>query len=143
MVVLGCQNEVLRNDAARRGAVQREQAELGPRWPQAAQPVRSRTPKSNATITLPRVTISVLYAHRARQQEEKRLAGSGWLETGYVFTTTKGTPIGPRNALRAFYAVLCDTPPRACLSPRGFILVWSWNSCATATSLSLWTFTAT
>jgi hypothetical protein len=52
------------------------------------------------------VAISVLYAHLPRQREERTLAGSRWTDSGFVFTTTNGTPIDPRNALRAFYAVL-------------------------------------
>ena len=39
------------------------------------------------------MTRSVLVAHRAKQAEEKRIAGSRWQETGFVFTTTIGTPI--------------------------------------------------
>ena len=34
------------------------------------------------------------------------MAGSRWVETGYVFTTRKGTPVDPRNVLRVFYSIL-------------------------------------
>ena len=46
------------------------------------------------TVNLPAVTRSVLVAHRAKQGEEKRLAGSRWQETGFVFTTTIGNASG-------------------------------------------------
>ena len=50
--------------------------------------------------------------HRARQHEEKRVAGSRWVETGMVFTTGIGTMLDPRNLLRAFYRILetADVP---------------------------------
>jgi len=65
-----------------------------------------KTPQSRATIFLPQVATSALTAHRRRQEREKELAGSQWREQGYVFTTRRGTPVDPRNALRALYSVL-------------------------------------
>jgi integrase len=35
------------------------------------------------------------------QAEERRLAGSAWRQTGFVFTTEFGEPCDPRNAFRA------------------------------------------
>ena len=52
------------------------------------------------------MAISALYTHLSRRREERTLVGSRWTDSGFVFTTTTGTPIDPRNALRAFYAVL-------------------------------------
>jgi len=66
----------------------------------------TKTPKSRATIRLPQILISAFHAHRVRQDEERLLAGSRWVETGYVFTTQRGTPLDPRNALRSFYSLL-------------------------------------
>jgi integrase len=61
------------------------------------------------TVSLPAVTRSVLLAHRAKQDEEKRLAGSRWQETGFVFTTTIGTPIDARSVIRQFHSILKTT----------------------------------
>jgi integrase len=40
----------------------------------------------------------------AAQAEERRLAGSAWRQTGFVFTTEFGEPCDPRNAFRALRA---------------------------------------
>jgi integrase len=43
-------------------------------------------------------------AHRERQQVEKA-AGEDWVETGRVFTTSRGTLLDARNLLRSYYAL--------------------------------------
>jgi integrase len=58
------------------------------------------------TVNLPAVTRSGLVVHRAKQDEERRLAGSRWQETGFVFTTTIGTPIDARSVIRRFHLIL-------------------------------------
>lgn len=69
---------------------------------------------SARTIPLiPRV-VEALKSHRKLQAEEQ-LAARGWDNTdGYVFTTTVGTPIGSRNALRWWKGLLAgvDVEPR-------------------------------
>jgi integrase len=67
-----------------------------------------REPKrcSKRTINLPRVCVSALLEHRAIQEQEKRLAGTRWQETDYVFTTGIGTPMEPRNLERAYREIL-------------------------------------
>lgn len=58
--------------------------------------VEPKTELSHRTIALPDIVSRRLRAHRTRQLEERILAGSRWAETGYVFTTTVGTPLdGP------------------------------------------------
>jgi integrase len=55
-------------------------------------------PKSDAgrrVIALDATTVAALRAHRVRQQAERETAGAGWTETGYVFTTRAGKPVGP------------------------------------------------
>ena len=62
-------------------------------------------PKSNSsrrTVELPASCTTALKAHQERQQQERALAGAGWVETGYVFTSTKGTPIDDRKILKDF-----------------------------------------
>ncbi len=63
-------------------------------------------------MPLPQVLISALRAHLARQEEERKAAGSSWQETGLIFTTSVGTALNPRNMLRDFYAVM-NTPDPA------------------------------
>ena len=46
---------------------------------------------------------SKVLAHRARQEEERKLAGSKWRDTNMVFTTRIGTPLDARNMLRVYY----------------------------------------
>lgn len=60
-------------------------------------------------MNLPAVTRSVLVAHLARQDEERRIAGSRWQETGFVFTTTIGTPGDARSVIRRFHSILKTT----------------------------------
>jgi len=68
--------------------------------------VEVKSEKGRRTITLPLTCIASLRRHCERQQTERAFAGDSWIETGYVFTTTIGTPIDDRNALRAFDALL-------------------------------------
>jgi integrase len=74
-----------------------------------------REPKrcSRRTINLPQVCLSALIDHRVRQEQERRLAGSHWQDTGFVFTTGIGTPLEPRNLERAFAEITeCAGLPR-------------------------------
>ncbi|MGA1996873.1 MAG: site-specific integrase, partial [Bryobacteraceae bacterium] len=61
---------------------------------------------SRRTINLPQVCLSALLEHRARQEQERILAGTRWKEGGFVFTTGIGTPLEPRNLERAFSEIL-------------------------------------
>jgi integrase len=74
--------------------------------------VEPKSPKSRRTIQLPATCVSALAAHKARQDEERKWAGSRWRETGYVFTTRIGTPVGARNLLRDYYAITRPKPER-------------------------------
>jgi integrase len=65
-----------------------------------------KSEKSRRTVQLPRACIAALKAHRERQQKERELAGSSWQETGYVFTSTIGTPIDDRKILKEFDALV-------------------------------------
>src|SRR5579862_7300203 len=49
---------------------------------------------------------SVAASRWADQMEERLAAGDKWQDNGLVFTTTLGTPLDPRNALRHFSRVL-------------------------------------
>jgi integrase len=73
-------------------------------------------PKSDAgcrVVALDRTTIAALRAHRGRQQAERVAAGTGWAETGYVFTTRTGKPVGPDRLTRLFRRLIIESglPP--------------------------------
>lgn len=59
--------------------------------------VEPKTKRSRRTISLPNVIVSQLVAHRERQNAARAFAGERWQETDYVFTSSIGTPIDPRN----------------------------------------------
>jgi integrase len=73
--------------------------------------IAPKTDRSSRVIALPQVAISALYAHRGRQAEERRAAGSSWRETGMVFPTRIGTMMDQRNLLRSFYAIMDTRDP--------------------------------
>jgi integrase len=61
---------------------------------------------SRRTINLPQVCLSALIEHRARQEQERIIAGSRWKDAGFVFTTGIGTPLEPRNLERDYRQIL-------------------------------------
>jgi integrase len=67
-----------------------------------------KSEKSRPTIELPASCVAALKAHRERQQQERQLAGSRWMETGHAFTSTStiGTPIDDRKILKEFDALV-------------------------------------
>jgi integrase len=65
-----------------------------------------KTLGSRRTIELPRVAIEALERHARRQKEMKEAAGDEWKEEGFVFTSRKGTPLDPGNALHRFQKLL-------------------------------------
>jgi len=66
--------------------------------------VPPKTAKSRRSVTLTLMAIEALRAHKARQAQDRLLAGSRWQEFGLVFPSAVGTPMEPRNATRAFKA---------------------------------------
>jgi integrase len=69
-----------------------------------------RTPpkseESRRVVPLPPIGVSALKAHARRQATERAFAGDRWQETGYVFTSSIGTPLMDRNVLRDFHGLL-------------------------------------
>ena len=65
-----------------------------------------KTEKSRRRLTLPASVVAALRAHRDRQAFERQAVGMDWHETGFVFTTTIGTPLDPRNVLRVWHGLL-------------------------------------
>lgn len=68
--------------------------------------VEPKSERSRRVVSLPRVAIVALRAHRVRQKRERLVAGSDWRETGFVFTSRVGTPIEPSNLTKEFKRVL-------------------------------------
>lgn len=64
------------------------------------QALPTKTARSRRTIPLPAAVATALRRHREEQDLERARLGQGWVETGYVFTTPRGTPIDPRNCTR-------------------------------------------
>jgi integrase len=68
--------------------------------------VEPKTEKSRRVLPLPSLLIAALRTHRVRQLEERLALGADWQETGFVFTSTIGTPLEPRNINRTFDALI-------------------------------------
>ena len=58
-----------------------------------------KSEKSRRTVELPDTCVTALRAHKDRQDQERKLAGSRWRDTGFVFTSTIGTPIDDRRKI--------------------------------------------
>jgi len=65
-----------------------------------------KTARSRRTLAIAPSIVGSLREHHRRQVEDRLLAGSRWRETGYVFTTSIGTPLEARNVVRSFKAIL-------------------------------------
>jgi integrase len=68
--------------------------------------VEPKTERSRRTLVLPDIAVTALRSHRARQLEERLLAGSRWREDGFVFTSTIGTPLDGPNVTKALQRLL-------------------------------------
>jgi integrase len=68
--------------------------------------VEPKTARSRRTVVMPEVVVAALRAHRVRQLEARMLAGSRWVEGGFVFTTRSGKPLEPSNMTKTFKALL-------------------------------------
>ena len=65
----------------------------------------TKTYQSRRAVNLAEPMLKALFEHRECQRAERELRGTSWIETGYIFTTTIGTPIDPRNLYREFQMV--------------------------------------
>jgi integrase len=61
-----------------------------------------KTERSRRTLALTPSLVAALLAHKDRQEFERKRAGALWQESGLVFTTSVGTPIGARNLTREY-----------------------------------------
>ncbi len=67
----------------------------------------TKTETSDRRIPLSRPCIKARKDHARYQQAERERAGNAWYETGYVFTTSIGTPLDPQAVTHGIKA-LCD-----------------------------------
>lgn len=67
----------------------------------------TKTFRSRRALNLPSHLLDVLLNHEQRQQRERERRGSRWSDTEFIFTTSIGTPIDPRNLHREFRRI-CD-----------------------------------
>jgi integrase len=68
--------------------------------------VEVKTKKSRRTVNLPQFAVSALWRHQARQEQERQFAGDRWGDTGFVFTTTVGTPLDGSTVTHRFQRAL-------------------------------------
>jgi len=65
-----------------------------------------KTAKGRRTVDLPSSCIAVLKEHKRQQAEERLLIGPEWAGGDLLFCTHQGKPLGHRNVVRAFKAIL-------------------------------------
>jgi integrase len=65
-----------------------------------------KTDGSRRTIALPDSVVKALRAHKARQAQERLVAGSSWQDHGLVFVSRNGRPTEPIGLHRDYKAVL-------------------------------------
>lgn len=65
----------------------------------------TKTLKSRRAVNLPEPVVELLTRHRDQQEKQRVDLRAAWVETGFVFTSSIGTPIDPRNLYRDFQKV--------------------------------------
>lgn len=62
----------------------------------------TKTFRSRRAVNLPHMMLVTLLEHERTQAGVRDERGERWIDTGFIFTTSKGTPIDPRNLYREF-----------------------------------------
>lgn len=70
--------------------------------------VEPKTERAKRTLSIPPIVAAQLRLHRDEQAQERAHAGQEWVETGFVFTTTIGTPLDGSALTRRFQRLLRD-----------------------------------
>ena len=65
----------------------------------------TKTSLSRRAVNLPEPMLKALLAHEERQRADREWLDDQWIDSGYIFTTSVGTPIDPRNLYREFQTV--------------------------------------
>jgi integrase len=66
----------------------------------------TKSDSSRRSQPLPQIALEALLTHRTAQDQERLLMGSKWKQTGFVFTTTVGTPLDGCNLSNRFRKLL-------------------------------------
>ncbi len=67
----------------------------------------TKTPRSRRALKLAQVAVGALREWQVGQAAERAAAGSQWQDTGRVFTTATGTPLGARH-IRKMFQDVCE-----------------------------------
>jgi integrase len=67
----------------------------------------TKTERSRRTVPLGQIAVDALRAESVARATEKLAAGRVWADNGLVFSSPIGTPLQPRNVLRAWHEI-CD-----------------------------------
>lgn len=67
----------------------------------------TKTLKSRRAVNVPTPVLEALHKNRELQGVEKADLGDAWVESGFIFTTSIGTPVDPRNLYREF-SQICE-----------------------------------
>jgi integrase len=84
---------------------------LRARWRTVRTTLKTTEPKSRRSrrmIRMPAVVVAALKAHRTRQLEDRLVAGGAWKDSGFVFTSSIGTALEPRNVTGEFHELLAS-----------------------------------
>ena len=65
----------------------------------------TKTARSRRAVDLSAPMVESLKAHKARQAAERLALGEAWADSGFVFTSSIGTPVDPRNCYREFRGI--------------------------------------
>ena len=68
--------------------------------------VEPKTARGRRTIVMPDCVVAALRTHRARQAQERLVAGAEWQDIDLIFATRKGTAMEPRSLDTAFKRML-------------------------------------
>ena len=77
-----------------------------------------KTQKSRRTLRLPVAVVDALKAHKAKQAEDRLLAGALWRDHGLVFASAVGTPLDPSHVRRGFRKICVEAGIGENWSPR-------------------------
>lgn len=75
------------------------------RWTSATRPEPASLHRRLA-LTYRQSAVTALREHRVRQLQDRLLAGSRWVDTSYVFTSSVGTPLDGSNVTNRFHSHL-------------------------------------
>jgi len=70
--------------------------------------VDTKTATSRRAVNLVEPMLDLIRDVRRQQREQKMSLGPAWMSSGFIFTTSVGTPVDPRNLLREFKGI-CAT----------------------------------